>query len=156
MWNSRKPISSPVATRNLHGCGAREPLNLIAGKCGHGTAGTAAASGSRGTSCVASGGRRAADEAGCSAVTRTSLRTSRAESALQQQKRVEKWTNSPLSQNSPLSRSSPLRIRVADVEVLARALESAVIKLSRPLKENERVQEKVRLNSVSKDLFRKR
>ena len=87
---------------------------------------------------------RAADEAGCSAVTRTSLRTSRAESALQQQKRVEKWTNSPLSQNSPLSHSSPLRIRVADVEVLARALVSAVIKLSRPLKENERVQEKVR------------
>ena len=86
-----------------------------------------------------------ADEAGCSAVTRTSLRTSRAEGALQQQKRVEKWTNSPLSQNSPLSHSSPLRIRVADVEVLARALETAVIKPSRPLKENERVQEKVRL-----------
>ena len=49
-----------------------------------------------------------------------------------------------LSQNSPLSHSSPLRIRVADVEVLARTLVSAVIKLSRPLKENERVQEKVR------------
>ena len=57
----------------------------------------------------------------------------------------EKWTNNPLSQNSPLSHSSPLRIRVADVEVLGRALVSAVVKPSRPPKENERVQEKVRL-----------
>ena len=52
---------------------------------------------------------------------------------------AEAWTNSPLSQNSPL------RIRVADVEVLARALVTAVIKLSRPVKENERVQENFRL-----------
>ena len=56
-WNSRKAISS-------HGCGARAPLNLIVGKCGQGVVGTAAASGSRGTSCVATGGRRAADETG--------------------------------------------------------------------------------------------
>ena len=41
--------------------------------------------------------------------------------------------------------NSPLRIRVADVEVLARALVTAVIKLSRSLKENERVQENFRL-----------
>ena len=52
---------------------------------------------------------------------------------------VETWTNNPLSQNSPL------RIRVADVEVLARTLVSAVNKLSRPLKENESVQENFRL-----------
>ena len=52
---------------------------------------------------------------------------------------VETWTNNPLSQNSPL------RIRVADVEVLARTLVSAVIKLSRSLKENESVQENFRL-----------
>ena len=42
-------ISSLVATRHLHGCDAREPLDLIAGKCAQGIAG-AAASGWRGTS----------------------------------------------------------------------------------------------------------
>ena len=50
----------------------------------------------------------------------------------------------PAAADNPLSQNSPLRIRVADVEVLGRALVSAVIKLSRPLKENGRVQEKVR------------
>ena len=99
-------ISSLVATRNLHGCGAREPLDLIAGKCAQSIAG-AAASGSRGTSCVASGGRRAADETGglWRILRGTGLKTSRVENILS--RRGRDLDEQPLSQSSPLSQNSP-------------------------------------------------